>query len=462
MNRKKTIIVAVVAAILIGVPVCINIAGVPVSESYAKLTLETAEIKQVHAIVGKKCIACHMQNAKLPAYASFPGIGGQVKADSNNGTAMIDFRSLFEANGNDEVALAKLEQSVRLNTMPLGKYKALHWGSGLTKVEQDTIIGWIQQVRKKEFSTGLADAAYTNDAVQPLPSKWPTPLSKDKIELGFKLYHDTRLSGDSTISCASCHDLGKGGTDQAQFSTGVRKQVGDINAPTTLNSAFNHLQFWDGRANDLADQAAGPPLNPIEMDTNWKQVIGKLSLDVQLTALHKTAYKTETWSADTITNAIAEYEKTLLTPDSPLDKYLKGDTTALAADEIDGYNLFKEHSCATCHSGAAMGGQSFEKPVDPVAFFAARGRKETKPDLGRFNATKKESDRYKTKVPLLRNIALTAPYLHDGSTSDLKVVIKLMHDNYVPVLNRQPLSDQDVDKIEKMLKKNSGTLNSLK
>ncbi|NQV32840.1 MAG: cytochrome B6, partial [Phycisphaeraceae bacterium] len=235
-------------------------------------------------------------------------------------------------------------------------------------------------------------------------------------------------------------------------------QLGGINAPTSFNAMFALLQFWDGRAHDLADQAAGPPLNPIEMDSSWEQIIGKLAADAELTGLYTQVYGQTPWSADNITNAIAEFEKTLITPDSALDRYLKGDSSALSETAQQGYDLFKANSCCTCHAGKAMGGQSFEKPVDPEAYYASRNKKPGEAEYGRFNATKKEEDRYKLKVPMLRNIALTHPYLHDGFTSDLKEVVKVMHTYFVPKLNRKPLSASDVEKIVEMLQSNTGVL----
>jgi cytochrome c peroxidase len=365
---------------------------------------------------------------------------------------------LFEKNGADEVLLAKLEQSIKLNTMPMKEFLMMHWNGRLNSGEKEAMLTWIRQVRAEHYASGLASESFAADAVQPLPDKVSEQLSQDKIALGNKLYHDKRLSGDDTHSCADCHALDKGGTDKAQFSTGVRNQVGGINAPTSFNAMYAVLQFWDGRANDLADQAGGPPLNPIEMDSNWEQITGKLAADTDLTALYKQVYGDVPWNEGNITNAIAEFEKTLITPDSALDRYLKGDTSALSSSAQQGYALFKEHSCATCHAGKIMGSQSFEKPIDPEAYYVFREKEPNEPDFGRFNATKEEKDRYKLKVPTLRNVALTYPYMHDGFTNDLKEIVRLMHTYWVPNLNRKPLSPGDIDKIVEMLQSNTGKL----
>ncbi|MCP4614674.1 MAG: c-type cytochrome [Planctomycetes bacterium] len=461
MARKYFILLGCVIAGMIVMLV------LPVSNLFIELTptpkflavqATSPAMEQAQAVIGKKCLMCHAQNPSLPFYAKLPIASGMFDGHIKAGTARIDFVTLFEKNGADEVLLAKLEQSIKLNTMPMKSFLAMHWNGRLNSREKEVLNTWIRNVRAENYATGLASESYAADAVQPLPGKVSEPLSAEKIMLGDKLYHDNRLSGDDTLSCAGCHALDKGGTDNAQFSTGVREQLGGINAPTSFNAMFAMLQFWDGRALDLADQAAGPPLNPIEMDSNWKQITGKLSADAELTSLYQNIYGRVPWNEANITNAIAEFEKTLITPDSALDRYLKGDNSALSASAQQGYVLFKEHSCATCHAGKLMGGQSFEKPMDPNAYYASRKKEPVKDDFGRFNATENEEDRYKLKVPTLRNIALTYPYMHDGFTSDLKEVVPLMHTYFVPKLNRKRLSPGDVDKIVEMLRNNTGKL----
>jgi cytochrome c peroxidase len=458
MKKKPLIMIAciIVAALLLAIPVVNLFSTLPATPEFEAIEASTPAMEAAKTIVANKCLMCHAENPSLPYYAKWPIASGVIARDVKMGTAMTDFTDLFKKQGVDEILMAKLEQTIRLNTMPPANFKALHWNGSLTAKENEALLAWVQEVRAKHFATGLADAAYADDAVQPIPAG--LPVVQAKVQLGQKLYHDVRLSGDNTISCSSCHDLAKGGTDNAQFSTGVRGQLGGINAPTSFNAAFAVLQFWDGRAKDLADQAGGPPLNPIEMDSSWEQITGKLAADEALTTEYKAVYGDSPWKAENITNAIAEFEKTLITPDSNLDLYLKGEAKALSTGGQKGYALFKSHSCATCHAGKAMGSQSFEKPVDPDAFFAFRKRTPTEPDFGRFNATKNEADRYKQKVPTLRNIALTFPYLHDGSTSDLKEVVRLMHDYFVPKANRKPLSDKDIDEIVEMLESNTGLL----
>ena len=459
MKKKILILIALLICGFVAFGLINLVVEVPTSDSYASLTTDTPAMKQAKAIIGAKCQMCHSKDPGRPFYAKLPGASAAIGKHVEEGTQIADLQQLLENKGADEVLLAKLEQSIKLDTMPIIPFIALHWNSKPTNSEKQAILTWIHEVRAQKYSTGLASAEFANHPVQPLPDAWPGGVDEQKVKLGNLLYHDVRLSKDDTISCASCHDLKKGGTDQAQFSTGVRDQLGGINAPTSLNAMFNVLQFWDGRAKDLADQAGGPPLNPIEMDTTWEQVIGKLSTDTELTALYEKVFSTNQWNDKNITDAIAEFERTLITPNSALDKHLKGDKDALTEAEQMGFALFTEHSCATCHAGKAMGGQSFEKPIDPKAYYAFRGIKPGEAEFGRVNATKNEADRYKLKVPLLRNIAVTGPYLHDGNITDLKEIVPIMNDHFVPKLNRKPLSKEDVDNIVAMLMKNSGLLN---
>jgi cytochrome c peroxidase len=457
---KRKILIVGIAACLAGllVPVINLFTGVPVKPAYAALPADTPEAARARDILGAKCLMCHCENPALPFYAKMPVASSLIGAHIRDGTAISDLEKLVAAGGRQEIPLAKLEQSIALDTMPILPFMLAHWNGALTAAEKSDLLAWIRKVRVETFSSGLAAPAFAAHVVQPLPAQWPTPLSEKKVALGDRLYNDKRLSGDDTVSCASCHDLAKGGTDQLKFSVGVRKQVGGINAPTVFNAAYNFVQFWDGRAKDLADQADGPPLNPVEMDGTWPQITGKLAKDADLTALYKEVYGSDTWVAANIRDAIAEFEKTLITPGSGLDLYLMGDNAALAANEAAGHDLFLRHSCATCHAGESLGGQSFEKPVDAVAFYKALGRAPVKDDYGRFNETKAEADRFKMKVPNLRNLTVTFPYLHDGSQEDLADVVRLMHDHFVPELNRHPLPDEDAAKIVALLKKTTGTL----
>ena len=457
MKRKVWWVAAVVATGL-AFPISNLILGVPVRATYMELATETPLEARAKEIFAGKCVMCHMDDPGLPFYASFPVASSLIRRHVTDGTAIWNAWELIAAHGAQEVSLAKLEQSVLLDTMPILPYLLMHWDSALSAREKKDLLAWVREVRAKRFARGLASAAFASWPIQPLPDRWPEELDPKKLRLGEMLCHDKRLSTDDTLACAGCHELTKGGTDQRQFSIGVRNQVGGINAPTVFNAVFNLAQFWDGRARDLADQAGGPPFNPIEMASNWSEIVGKLSKDAELTALMKEAYGDVEWGPEPVTHAIAEFEKTLITPDSPVDRHLKGEKGVLTDEEAAGLALFRDHSCATCHTGESMGGKSFERPKDPAAFYAALGRAPVHDDFGRYNVTTNEADRFKMKVPNLRNIALTFPYLHDDSQTDLRKVVRLMHDHFVPELNRRRMSDADVGRIVAMLMKNTGQL----
>ncbi len=257
---------------------------------------------------------------------------------------------------------------------------------------------------------------------QPLPDK----LSFDprKVALGKSLFHDVRLSGDDTVSCASCHILASGGDDDHQHSKGVNGEEGGINAPTVFNSGFNFVQFWDGRAATLESQIDGPVNNPKEMASTWPKVIGKLQQDQHYKELFAVLYG----DGITITNikdAIATFERSLVTPNSRFDRYLKGEPLALSEAEKSGYQLFQSYGCIACHQGINLGGNMFERMGMMADYFGDRGNI-TQADQGRFNVTQREADRYYFRVPSLRNVDRTAPYFHDGSVSDLSEAVRVM------------------------------------
>ena len=288
----------------------------------------------------------------------------------------------------------------------------------------------------------------------------PIPLSMEldyqKVELGEKLFFDKRLSKDNSLSCASCHDLNTGGTDRKKSSNGINGSIGPINSPTVFNVGFNFKQFWNGRAESLEDQAAGPVNNPIEMGSNWEEVISKLEKDSDYVSKFKLIYKSEI-KPQHIQNAIAEYEKSLFTPNSRFDQYLRGDVNAIDSEELEGYNLFKNLGCSSCHQGTNIGGNMFQTFGISGDYFADRGNI-NEADLGRFSITKNESDKYVFKVPSLRNVSLTPPYLHDGSAATLEDAVKVMS---IYQLGRT-LEPEESRKIVKFLKTLTGELRGKK
>ena len=386
------------------------------------------------------CISCHSAEPKLPFYASLPVMGDMVVADSKAGYQMFDIEPLISAlqSGAElsPVDVAKVERVALNGTMPMAKYYLVHWGSQMTDAKGAIVASWAENWRASYYNDGCG--------VEPIrPIAETLEYDAAKAALGRKLYHDTRLSVDNTVSCASCHGLSTAGVDNKQFSEGVGGQFGGVNAPTVYNAVYNFVQFWDGRAATLALQAAGPPLNPVEMGyESFDQIVAKLSKDKAFTREFKKVYP-DGWSEANITDAIAQFERTLITPNSRFDKYLKGDPNAISAEELEGYNLFKKYNCATCHVGANLGGLSYELMGQYADYFAARGTELTIEDNGRFKQTAVERDRHRFKVPGLRNVALTAPYFHDGTEPELKEAVCKMGTYQVGI----ELSDADEDKI---------------
>lgn len=249
-------------------------------------------------------------------------------------------------------------------------------------------------------------------------------LDARKVALGDKLFHDKRLSKDNSLSCASCHNLSRGGVDSLPTSIGIGGAKGPINAPTVFNSSLNFRQFWDGRAATLEEQAAGPVHNPLEMGSKWTEVLGKLAQDGALVDQFKQSYP-DGMQAKNIQDAIATFERSLTTPNSRFDRHLKGEKNAMSSDELRGYQLFKTYGCVACHQGVNAGGNMFQTFGVMGDYFAKRGGV-TAADLGRYNVTKDEADKYMFKVPSLRNVALTAPYFHDGSAKTLPDAVDVM------------------------------------
>lgn len=256
-----------------------------------------------------------------------------------------------------------------------------------------------------------------------LPVQQVKSLNGSKVALGRVLFHDPRLSRDNSISCASCHDLSRGGVDQRLRSIGVGQQEGSINAPTVFNAALNFRQFWDGRSPSLVDQVAGPIHNPIEMDSSWSEVLPKLQADAQLESQFIAIYKTPP-TATAVQDAIAEFERSLITP-SRMDRWLQGEADALTPQELMGYRLFKRHGCVACHQGANVGGNMYQRFGVMRDYFSDKASISLA-DLGRFNVTGREEDRHVFKVPGLRNVARTAPYFHDASAATLEEAVTQM------------------------------------
>ncbi len=432
--------------LLFGLLVVIALLVVAYRISCKAPSAELGEQERVAAIFERGgCLDCHSAEPNLPFYASMPIMGDMVVADSKAGYQMFDIEPMIKALGSGEtlsaVDVARVEKAALDGDMPMAKYYLVHWGSQMTSAKSTIIAAWAEKWRAEYYNDGIG-----GEPVRPIAER--LEYDEAKAELGRILYHDTRLSIDNTVSCASCHDLSTAGVDNKQYSEGVGGQLGGVNAPTVYNAVYNFVQFWDGRAATLALQAAGPPLNPVEMGCeSFDQIIAKLSKDRALTRAFKAVYP-DGWSEANITDAIAQFEHTLITPNSRFDRYLKGDAEAITAEELEGYNLFKKYNCATCHVGPILGGQSYELMGQYADYFAARGTELTVEDNGRFKETSIERDRHRFKVPGLRNVALTAPYFHDGTEPELKEAVCKMGTYQVGV----ELEDEVEDKIVAFLK----------
>ena len=404
------------------------------------------------------CLSCHSADPKVPFYAKLPVAGKVVMKDIDSGYRAFDIEPFMEALAVDgevnPVDLAKVEKVVLDGRMPMPKYYLVHWGSSLTDAKRAVVLSWIKERRAAMYNDGLSG----DRAAEPVrPIDLEVSADPQKVALGFALFHDTRLSVDNTVSCASCHALETAGVDNQQYSHGVDDQLGGVNAPTVYNAVYNFVQFWDGRAKTLADQAAGPPLNPVEMASpSFDAIIAKLQADKKFVKEFEKVYPDGLTEAN-ITDAIEEFERTLITPNSKFDKWLRGDDSAITADELAGYELFKTYDCATCHVGPNLGGQSYELMGLRKHYFADRGMELTNEDNGRFKETQVERDRHRFKVPGLRNVEHTWPYYHDGTRHTLEEAVRDMAIYQSGV----DLNDAEIAQITSFLKTLTGEYNGV-
>jgi cytochrome c peroxidase len=277
------------------------------------------------------------------------------------------------------------------------------------------------------FST-LSIIAMGSEPLKPLEA--PKNLDVLKVKLGERLFHDVRLSKDDTLSCASCHNLALGGADNKALSVGINGGIGDVNSPTVYNSGLLFRQFWDGRAETLEHQVDGPVQADVEMGSSWPEVILKLYKDDTYSAEFGAIYKDDgdAISRPHVKEAIAEFERSLVTVDSPFDRYLKGDDNAIDTQAKEGYRLFKHYGCASCHQGANVGGNMYQLFGVVTSYFKKQD-KITKGDKGRFNVTGNPQDMHLFKVPSLRMAALTPPYLHNGKAKTLRDAVDIMFEH---------------------------------
>lgn len=251
----------------------------------------------------------------------------------------------------------------------------------------------------------------------PVPVPEDNPMTADKVELGKMLYFDKRVSKDGSVSCATCHDPNMAWAEHTPTSTGIGKQVGGRNSPTVINAAYADALFWDGRAKTLEAQAVGPVGNPIEMGSAMPAVVADLNKIAGYKERFQKVFGTDV-TEDGFAKAIAAFERTILSGNSPYDKFKAGDKEAMSEAAQRGMKLFESAGCADCHSGPTFSNYDYEN--------AGVGMDKEKPDLGRFDVTKDDKDKGKFRVVPLREVAKTAPYFHDGSVKTLEDAVALM------------------------------------
>ncbi|VAW49730.1 Cytochrome c551 peroxidase [hydrothermal vent metagenome] len=289
----------------------------------------------------------------------------------------------------------------------------------------------------------LSHAKLQQEPITPIPES--LPLSSQKVKLGEMLFHDVNLSHNKHLSCSSCHDLQKGGTDGLPLPITAAHQKSNLpnqpvfNSPTVFNSTFNFAQGWEGKTRNLAQQAAIPLFNTFEMgNTSWSNILNYLNQSPSYHSLFRQLYNTKEVQPEQVIDAISEFERSLFTPNARFDLYLKGDQDILSAYELDGYQLFKDRGCISCHHGINIGGNMFQKAGIFKPLFK---------NLGYMNNNEKLF-----KVPTLRNIAITAPYFHDGSIDNLEEAIDLMAKHQLGIT----LPQDENNKIQAFLKTLTG------
>lgn len=314
--------------------------------------------------------------------------------------------------GSGSLSLDQAWRSVR----PTKKFPALAWNATLGFF----LLALLLRPSTPE-EVRLLEGLSVNGPIVPIPVEME--IDERKVSLGRMLFHDVRLSGPRTVSCATCHSADSFGADGRALSMGVDGSVTRRNSPTVFNAAFNPTQFWDGRAADLEAQVDGPIENQDEMAASWDVIIPRLDKDPSYRRMFTTVYG-DGITPGNVRNAIAEFEKSLTTPNSPFDRFLRGDEKAMSEKAMRGYETFLRMGCVSCHNGMNIGGNSFQKMGKMSDFF--NDQTASNADLGRFEITEDPRDKFAFRVPSLRNVAETAPYFHDGSIASLKDAIQVM------------------------------------
>ena len=281
-------------------------------------------------------------------------------------------------------------------------------------------------------------ALFAQEPISPIPEN--IVYQKAKAELGKKLFFDKELSKDGKLACVSCHDVTKNGADTKQYSLGSEAKMTSVNTPTLFNTTLNNSFFFDGRVADRKKQVEISIENPKELDNTVVAIINRLAQSTEYKKMFDSIYS-DSVTKDNLLDAIAEFEKALSTPNSKFDVYLRGDTTVLSKDEKEGYKKFISSGCINCHNGVNVGGNMYQKMGIFIPY------KQDKTLNGRIDVTKRDRDKFVYKVPTLRNIANTAPYMHDGQVKTLKEAIKSMREHQLGVLN----DSKSIEQIEAFL-----------
>ena len=322
-------------------------------------------------------------------------------------------------------------------------------------VRRQLVRRWISRLTIVACIGSLAVAVVRHSLAEGIDSEPITPvpaaeaLDPAKIELGRRMFHDVRLSRGDRVSCASCHDLARGGDDGRARSETNDGRPSDFNASTVFNAALNARLNWRGNFRTLTEQNEAVLLDPRLMNATWPELLAKLRAGADYRAAFKALYGGP--EREHVLDALATFQRSLLTPDARFDRYLRGERDAITAEEARGYQLFKAYGCIACHQGVNVGGNLFQRFgvfYDP---FAARGNAGAA-DLGRYTITGREDDRKVFRVPSLRNVAVTSPYFHDGSAASLAEAVDIMARSQ---LGRE-LPRDDIDLIIRFLRTLTG------
>lgn len=322
------------------------------------------------------------------------------------------------------------------------------------------VLGWLALTARIEpLRPGSpAPPVPLRGATEPVtPIEPVTGLDSRKVALGWRLFHERQLSVDGSVACVDCHSLARGGADGLPFSVGAGKQQTRLNTPSVFNSATQFRQFWDGRAADLPQMLDDHLKHPTIMASSWPDALQRLGRSGTYADDFASVYARSGLHEDTVRDALGQLLRALATPNARFDRYLRGDKSAITAKEYAGYQLFQHLGCSNCHQGVNIGGNLYERISLTDNYVLERG-KVTPEDYGRYNLTGVEAHRYQFKVASLRNVALTAPYFHDGSVQTLEQAVTIMG-FYQQGIN---LSHDEVSKIVAFLNTLTGDLPDLK